>query len=153
MDLLGRFSDKRCLGLGGVYNNFEGPFIFFAAGADFFIAVITAYRAALFIHEIAHFNATQSKIKLSRVKENILNFKKFKEDNSYSYPRILVKMIKSEVEISVADDGIGISRADQDRLFEKFYRVYGQQDTDSVGSGLGLSFVKSIAERHGVDHM
>ena len=49
-------------------------------------------------NEIAHFNATQSKIKLSRVKENILNFKKFKEDNSYSYPRILVKMIKSEVE-------------------------------------------------------
>ena len=34
-------------------------------------------------------------------------------------------------------------------FFEKFYRVYGQQDTDSSGSGLGLSFVKSIAERHG----
>jgi len=49
-------------------------------------------------NEIAHFKATQSKVKLSRVKENILNFKKFKEDNSYLYPRILVKMIKSEVE-------------------------------------------------------
>ncbi len=63
--------------------------------------------------------------------------------------QVNVQMRNSEVEISVADDGIGISRADQDRLFEKFYRVYGQQDTDSVGSGLGLSFVKSIAERHG----
>ena len=76
-------------------------------------------------------------------------------DNSLRYTssggtvQVNVQMIKSEVEISVADDGIGISRADQDRLFEKFYRVYGQQDTDSSGSGLGLSFVKSIAERHG----
>ena len=76
-------------------------------------------------------------------------------DNSLRYTssggtvQVNVQMRKSEVEISVADDGIGISRADQDRLFEKFYRVYGQEDTDSSGSGLGLSFVKSIAERHG----
>ena len=76
-------------------------------------------------------------------------------DNSLQYSssggtvQVNVQMLKSEVEISVADDGIGISRADQDRLFEKFYRVYGQQDTDAVGSGLGLSFVKSISERHG----
>ena len=49
-------------------------------------------------NEITHFKATQNKVKLSRVRENILNFKKFKEDNSYLYPRILVKMIKSDVE-------------------------------------------------------
>ena len=76
-------------------------------------------------------------------------------DNSLKYTssggtvQVNVQMSKSEVEISVADSGVGISRADQDRLFEKFYRVHGQQDADSVGSGLGLSFVKSIVERHG----
>ena len=75
-------------------------------------------------------------------------------DNSLRYTssggmvQVNVQMRESELEISVADSGVGISRADQDRLFEKFYRVHGQQDTDSVGSGLGLSFVKSIVELH-----
>lgn len=76
-------------------------------------------------------------------------------DNSLKYTtsggtvQVNVQMLESELEISVADSGVGISRADQDRLFEKFYRVHGQQDNDSVGSGLGLSFVKSIIELHG----
>jgi two-component system phosphate regulon sensor histidine kinase PhoR len=75
-------------------------------------------------------------------------------DNSLKYTpsggtvQVNVQMRESELEISVADSGVGISRADQDRLFEKFYRVHGQQDKDSVGSGLGLSFVKSIIELH-----
>ncbi len=50
--------------------------------------------------------------------------------------------------ISVADTGMGIAKADQVRLFEKFYRVK-RRDTISIkGSGLGLAIVKSIAERH-----
>ncbi|HJL69771.1 MAG TPA: ATP-binding protein, partial [Anaerolineales bacterium] len=60
-----------------------------------------------------------------------------------------VEMRAEGVVIAVADSGVGISRADQDRLFERFYRVKGQQEGESGGSGLGLAFVKSIAERHG----
>ena len=50
--------------------------------------------------------------------------------------------------IRVSDTGIGIAAEDQVRLFEKFYRVR-RQDVPSVsGTGLGLSLVKSIVERH-----
>jgi signal transduction histidine kinase len=53
-----------------------------------------------------------------------------------------------QILISVQDHGPGISDKDQLRLFEKFFRVeqYGKEQIK--GSGLGLSLVKSIAERH-----
>jgi len=58
------------------------------------------------------------------------------------------------VEYSVEDSGIGISPTDQQNLFEKFFRVSGQQDLDEGGAGLGLAIVKSIAEKHsGVLHV
>jgi PAS domain S-box-containing protein len=56
---------------------------------------------------------------------------------------------KAEMVIGVQDNGPGITRQDQIRLFEKFYRVK-QRGTPAVkGSGLGLAIVRSIAERHG----
>jgi signal transduction histidine kinase len=50
--------------------------------------------------------------------------------------------------IKVTDTGIGISKADQARLFEKFYRVKRRDTINTKGSGLGLAIVKSIVERH-----
>lgn len=50
--------------------------------------------------------------------------------------------------ISVQDNGIGISPADQIRLFEKFYRVPNKKAQAQRGSGLGLAIVKSIVEQH-----
>jgi len=51
--------------------------------------------------------------------------------------------------IRVRDTGIGISPADQERLFEKFYRVKRRETGNVQGTGLGLALVKSIIERHG----
>jgi PAS domain S-box-containing protein len=51
----------------------------------------------------------------------------------------------------VEDNGIGISPVDQQRLFEKFYRVESREKDKQGGTGLGLAIVKSIAERHGGD--
>jgi signal transduction histidine kinase len=51
----------------------------------------------------------------------------------------------------VQDNGIGISPADQQNLFEKFYRISSKGNQEERGSGLGLAIVKSIAERHGGD--
>jgi signal transduction histidine kinase len=51
--------------------------------------------------------------------------------------------------IRVADTGIGIAPDDQVRLFEKFYRIKRRDTADIPGTGLGLTIVKSIVERHG----
>jgi two-component system sensor histidine kinase KdpD len=53
----------------------------------------------------------------------------------------------SELQIEVADRGIGIPSADLERVFDKFYRV--QRPGSVSGSGLGLSICKGIVEAHG----
>ena len=51
--------------------------------------------------------------------------------------------------LSVSDDGVGIPLADQQRVFERFYRVDKARSRDTGGTGLGLSIVRHVAERHG----
>ncbi|CAK6694158.1 two-component system sensor histidine kinase NblS [Synechococcus sp. CBW1107] len=50
--------------------------------------------------------------------------------------------------VEIADTGSGISREDQARIFERFYRVENAVHTE-VGTGLGLSIVRGILEKHG----
>jgi signal transduction histidine kinase len=52
------------------------------------------------------------------------------------------------VAIEVADQGIGIPRSEQEKIFEKFYRVSTGLVHDTKGSGLGLALVKHIVEAH-----
>jgi two-component system sensor histidine kinase SenX3 len=55
------------------------------------------------------------------------------------------------VEIAVVDQGIGIARTDQERVFERFYRVDPARSRDTGGTGLGLSIVKHVVADHGGD--
>jgi signal transduction histidine kinase len=51
--------------------------------------------------------------------------------------------------ISISDSGIGIPSQDLPYIFDRFYRVDKSRGREGGGSGLGLSIVKSTAERHG----
>ena len=53
-----------------------------------------------------------------------------------------------QIEIAVTDRGIGIARADQERVFERFFRVDKARSRATGGTGLGLAIVKHVAANH-----
>ena len=58
---------------------------------------------------------------------------------------------ENAVSIKVGDNGIGISKNDQKHVFDKFYRASTGNIHKYKGLGLGLYYVKKIAEAHGGD--
>lgn len=62
---------------------------------------------------------------------------------------IKAEQLPDEICISVTDNGIGISEANQQQIFEKFYRVPNGNLHNVKGFGLGLYYVKDIMSKHG----
>jgi signal transduction histidine kinase len=62
---------------------------------------------------------------------------------------VLVSAENGHAVLEVADSGIGIPRAEQDRLFERFYRASTATEQAVPGTGLGLAIAKAIVEAHG----
>ncbi|HXG83401.1 MAG TPA: CHASE2 domain-containing protein [Pyrinomonadaceae bacterium] len=71
----------------------------------------------------------------------------------YSPPEttVSVEVVKldSELQIIVRDEGYGIPKNALEHIFDKFYRLERDAASETVGTGLGLSFVKEVAEKHG----
>jgi two-component system phosphate regulon sensor histidine kinase PhoR len=61
----------------------------------------------------------------------------------------LAGTIPSRLRLWVADQGTGIPKEDQERVFERFYRRGSELRRETVGIGIGLSLVKHTAEAHG----
>jgi signal transduction histidine kinase len=62
---------------------------------------------------------------------------------------VTAESVADRLLISVRDQGPGIPDAARDRIFEKFYRLERDNDSETIGSGLGLPLVREILERHG----
>ena len=87
------------------------------------------------------------KIHLTNVVFNLL-------DNAVKYsgekPKIKVRTYNSDssIVVEISDNGIGIKKEDQKRIFEKLFRVPTGNIHNIKGFGLGLSYVKAIVEKH-----
>lgn len=76
--------------------------------------------------------------------ENAINYSPEKTKVS-----LTTKVENDIVEISIADQGIGIPEEELERIFERFYRVDPARSRETGGTGLGLSIVKHVATNHG----
>ncbi len=86
--------------------------------------------------------------RLEEVLHNLLdNAVKFSPENRQI--RLGATRCDSNMVLSVADNGIGISKEHLPRIFERFYRVDKARSRELGGTGLGLAIVKHIAQLHG----
>lgn len=91
---------------------------------------------------------TGDKEKLQQVLINILaNAVKYTPDGGEI--GITAKAEPNFVAITVKDNGMGIPKEDQPRIFERFYRVEKARTSDTGGTGLGLAIAKEIVDAHG----
>lgn len=63
--------------------------------------------------------------------------------------KISLEKNKKEIEIQIADNGMGIPQNEQKKVFTKFFRASNITQIDTEGTGLGLYIAKNIIEAHG----
>jgi signal transduction histidine kinase len=85
---------------------------------------------------------------LSQALINLLN-NAIKYSPNEKYLKVEALAQDGHLRLAVTDHGIGIAKADQKKIFEKFYRAENSLVHETKGSGLGLSLVQHIVEAHG----
>ena len=99
------------------------------------------------IFNATNYNISADKVHITNVFYNLI-------DNAIKYTKqnpiieIQTANYKSKLIISIKDNGIGISKENQKRIFNKFFRVLTGNVHDVKGFGLGLSYVKRIIDEH-----
>lgn len=97
--------------------------------------------------DLSKCNLWFDKSQLEKVIFNLIsNAFKFTHDGGNI--QIIVEENKSQVSIQIKDDGIGLSRENQKKIFQRFFQVANQHSSKNRGFGLGLSIVKDVVKLH-----
>ena len=126
-----------------------------------------------FVDRLLERFATQASVKKIKIHNEILETKEMLQADPTKLNQILTNLLDNALKytpeqgqiwirgsrddpadrpyyiIEVEDTGPGISKQDQERIFERFYRVDKARSRDTGGAGLGLSIVKHLVELHG----
>lgn len=97
--------------------------------------------------EAVNFVINADRVHLTNIIFNLIdNAIKYTKDS----PTILIstKDVENGIEISIKDNGIGISKENQRKIFDKFYRVPTGNVHNVKGFGLGLSYVQAVVQKH-----
>ncbi len=96
-----------------------------------------------------HYNIKGDKLHLTNIFFNLLdNAVKYSKDNIPPRIKVSSKTNGEFILIIISDNGVGISKEGQKKIFNKFYRVPTGNIHDVKGFGLGLSYVKRIIDEH-----
>ena len=98
--------------------------------------------------ELGEAEITADEDLLSQVWINLIhNAIKFTPDGGSI--RLVLRRRAGQLELSIADTGVGISPEDETRLFERFYKADRSRQSSAGGNGLGLAIAKRIVDMHG----
>ncbi len=86
---------------------------------------------------------------LRRAIQNIINNSVKYMDKSERWIAMRISDAGDFIKVEIEDNGRGIAKKDQSRVFERFYRTDASRNSTRGGSGIGLSIVKKILEDHG----
>ena len=100
---------------------------------------VEAVDSKIYVDEIHFANA------INNLMDNAIKYKKSEQPLNLT---IRTWNDKDRLNFSIADDGIGIKKENQKKVFDKFYRVHTGNVHDVKGFGLGLAYVKKIIDLH-----
>lgn len=108
---------------------------------------IEKYHASVSVSQEGDTRLQGDRLHLLSVVFNLLD-NALKYGNGNIAIRIDLKEKDNHIEMSVSDNGIGISPEYKDKVFEKFFRVPAGNTHNTKGYGLGLSYVAHVVEKH-----
>ena len=108
---------------------------------------IEKHQANATVHAEGNTSIQGDRLHLLSVVFNLLD-NALKYGNGNTAVKFELKEKGNEVELSVSDNGIGISPEYKDRIFEKFFRVPIGNTHNTKGYGLGLSYVAHVIQKH-----
>ncbi len=96
-------------------------------------------------------NLKKTKINIQELINEIIEETKLIETDKNGEIDIYSTKDNGKIYINIKDNGIGISKEEQENIFDRFYRVDKSRNKETGGVGLGLAIAKSIANVNGAE--